>query len=350
MATIDPARQTASDLAARLAKQTEAVCKHYLSNGTRSGNYWLVGDIHNSPGRSLFVRLTGRERGCGAAGRWSDAATGEFGDLLDVIAHSRGYSAFSEVAHEARRFLSLPPGPNVHSAGTSVVHIDKGQKAKKFLDACQSIPHSLAEIYLRTRGLDGFVDYAALRFHPHAYLRDPKTGHRISRPALAAAVTDAAGTIVGVQRTFLRFDGLDKAPMTDPRRSMGRIFGHGVRIGWNGYDPNLIAVGEGLETVLSLRMVLPKMPMVACLSAGNLGAFVPPPGLRRLYIALDDDRAGRLAASRLADRARNLGVGVHFIWSQCGDANDDLRRLGFDAFRKSVASQLLASDRSRFQG
>lgn len=349
MAAIDPIRKTASDLAARLAKQTEAVCKHYLSNGTRSGNYWLVGDVNNSPGRSLFVRLTGPERGRGAAGRWSDAATGEFGDLLDVIAQSQGYSAFSEVAHEARRFLSLPQGPNMHPVSTSVTPIDKGQKAKRLFDACQPIPHSFAEIYLRTRGLDGFVDYAALRFHPHAYLRDPRTGHRISRPALVAAVTDSAGTIVGAQRTFLRSDGLGKALMADPRRSLGRIFGHGVRIGWSAYDPDVIAVGEGLETILSLRMTLPKMPMVACLSAGNLGAFPPPPGLRRLYIALDDDRAGRQAADLLADRVRDLGIDVHYIWPQCGDANDDLRHLGFDAFRKSVVSQLLASDRSRFQ-
>lgn len=349
MTAIDPTRRTASDLSSRLAQRAEAVCKHYLSNGVRSGNYWLVGDVQNCPGRSLFVRLVGPEKGRDAAGRWCDAATGEFGDLLDVIAHSQGYSAFSDVAHEARRFLSLPPGPNVHSAGASVVPIDKGKKAKKFFDACQPIPHSLAEIYLRTRGLDGFIDYAALRFHPHAYLRDPKTGHRTSRPALVAAVTDTAGTIVGVQRTFLRFDGQDKAPMADPRRSMGRIFGHGVRIGWNAYDPAVIAIGEGLETVLSLRMVLPKLPMVACLSAGNLGAFAPPPGLRRVYITLDNDRAGRQAAIRLAVRARDLGVDVHVIWPRCGDANDDLRRLGFDAFRKSVVSQLLVSDRSRFQ-
>jgi hypothetical protein len=349
MTAVDPVRQTASDLAARLAQRSEAVCKHYLFNGVRSGNYWLVGDINNNPGRSLFVRLTGSERGRGAAGRWCDAATGEYGDLLDVIAHSRRYSAFSEVAHEARRFLSVPPVPNIRSAGISAAPINKGQKAKRFFDACRPLPHSLAEIYLRTRGLHGFVDYAALRFHPHAYLCDPKTGDRIARPALVAAVTDRAGAIVGAQRTFLRSDGLDKAPIADPRRSMGRLFGHGVRIGWNAYDPDIIAVGEGLETVLSLRTALPKMPMVACLSAGNLGAFVPPPGLRRLYIGLDDDRTGRQAASRLADRARNLGVGVHFIWPQCGDANDDLRRLGLDVFRRSVVSQLLVSDRCRFE-
>ncbi len=62
----------ASELARRLAQNTEAVCRRYLSNGRREGRYWLVGDIHNAPGRSLFVRLTGPESGKGAAGKWTD--------------------------------------------------------------------------------------------------------------------------------------------------------------------------------------------------------------------------------------------------------------------------------------
>lgn len=47
----------ASELARRLARDAEAVCRHYLPNGKRAGRYWVVGDVHNTPGRSLFVRL-----------------------------------------------------------------------------------------------------------------------------------------------------------------------------------------------------------------------------------------------------------------------------------------------------
>ena len=47
----------AAELAHRLAREAEAVCRHYLSNGRREGRYWLVGDVHNTPGRSMFVRL-----------------------------------------------------------------------------------------------------------------------------------------------------------------------------------------------------------------------------------------------------------------------------------------------------
>ena len=62
----------ASDLAHRLARDAEAVCRHYLSNGRREGAYWLVGDATNAPGRSLYVRLRGPESGKGAAGKWTD--------------------------------------------------------------------------------------------------------------------------------------------------------------------------------------------------------------------------------------------------------------------------------------
>ncbi len=62
----------AAELARRLARDAEAVCRHYLPNGRRHGHYWLVGDVRNTPGRSLYVRLTGPESGPGAAGKWTD--------------------------------------------------------------------------------------------------------------------------------------------------------------------------------------------------------------------------------------------------------------------------------------
>ena len=98
----------ASELSQRLGRQAEAVCRHYLSNGRRQGNYWQVGDVRNTPGRSMFVRLKGPETGKGAAGHWTDAATGEYGDLLDVIRETCGLVDFKDVTEEARRFLSLP--------------------------------------------------------------------------------------------------------------------------------------------------------------------------------------------------------------------------------------------------
>src|SRR5207245_11431140 len=105
----------ASELARRLARDAEAVCRRYLSNGRRQGRYWIVGDVRNTPGRSMFVRLSGPESGPGAAGHWTDAASAEYGDLLDVIRDGCGRVAFRGAVEAARRTLSLPcasPAPS----------------------------------------------------------------------------------------------------------------------------------------------------------------------------------------------------------------------------------------------
>jgi hypothetical protein len=65
-------KNDAASVAARLAENAEAVCKEYLSQGRRCGNYWLAGDVHDNPGRSLFVRLAGPSHGRGAAGKWTE--------------------------------------------------------------------------------------------------------------------------------------------------------------------------------------------------------------------------------------------------------------------------------------
>jgi hypothetical protein len=50
----------------------------------------------------------GRRRVRARAGKWTDAATGEHGDLLDVIRESMGLIDFKDVAKEARDFLAMP--------------------------------------------------------------------------------------------------------------------------------------------------------------------------------------------------------------------------------------------------
>ncbi len=77
-------KHTAREVSRGLAERVEAVCKHYLSNGRRSGNYWIVGDVNNHAGRSLFVRLKGPLSGRGARGKWIDYVA-----LLVMLRRSR---------------------------------------------------------------------------------------------------------------------------------------------------------------------------------------------------------------------------------------------------------------------
>src|SRR5260370_34636556 len=136
----------AAHLARRLARNAEAVCRHYLSNGNREGRYWLVGDVANTKGRSLFVRLSGPDHGKGAAGKWTDAATGEHGDLLDLIALSRGLDRLRDTLEEARAFLAMPPTP-IRRQGCFPAPRGSPESARRLYAMSKPITRTLAEPY-----------------------------------------------------------------------------------------------------------------------------------------------------------------------------------------------------------
>lgn len=341
---------TAADLARRLGGQAEAVCRTYLSNGRREGRYWMVGDARNTPGRSMFVRLTGPES---AAGKWTDAATGEHGDLLDVIRECCGLDDFKDVADEARRFLSLP-----HPEANATISRRKGapaptgsrEAARRLFAMARPIAGTLVESYLRDRGITVLHGTGSLRFHPHCYYRLDEHAPTETWPAMVASVTDHDGRLTGAHRTWLDPNGfsevtLGKAPIDTPRRAMGDLLGNAVRFGMAG---DVMAAGEGIETMLSLRCVLPDMPMAAALSAAHLAALLLPATLRRLYIVRDDDPAGADACDALTERAEADGIEALTIAPTLGDLNEDLRLRGTEAFAASVRVQLAPQDVARF--
>ena len=340
------ARPDASDLAHRLGRQAEAVCRHYLSNGRRQGNYWQVGDVRNTPGRSMFVRLKDSPKG--PAGKWTDAASAEFGDLLDVIRESCGLLDFADVVAEARRFLSLPhpePEPASRKPARAPAPSGSAEAARRLFAMSQPIAGTLVETYLRKRGITALHGTGSLRFHPRCYYRPDEHSPTETWPAMIAAVTDLDGRITGAHRTWLAPDGSDKAPIDTQRKAMGDLLGHAVRIGVPG---TAMAAGEGIETMLSLRQVLPDLAVAPALSAAHLAAILFPPELRRLYIVKDNDPAGDGARDSLIDRAGAAGIEAIVLSPEMGDLNEDLRHLGLDALRAGLRPQLAPEDVARF--
>jgi hypothetical protein len=339
----------ASDLARRLADQAEAVCRHYLSNGRREGSYWLVGDVENTPGRSLYVRLRSGD-GARLAGKWTDAATGEHGDLLDLIGANQRLITLRDRLDEARRFLAMPrTEPASYTSYPAPAPTGSPEASRRLFAAAKPITGTVAEMYLHGRGLTDLRECGALRFHPRCWYRcddDDQEGRaRDAWPAMIAAVTDLEGHQTGAHRTWLDPSGAGKAPVSTPRRAMGHLLGHAVRFG---RARDTMAAGEGIETVLSLRQVLPQMPMAAALSANHLAVLDLPDGLRRLYIASDGDAAGRCAAEALTQKATALGVETVVLTASQDDFNDDLRQLGRADLANAVRIQLIPEDVARF--
>jgi hypothetical protein len=341
----------ASELAHRLAREAEAVCRHYLSNGKREGRYWLVGDVHNTQGRSMFVRLQDSPKG--PAGKWTDAATGEHGDLLDIIRESLGLRDFREVAEEARRFLNLPhaePHPVLKSMRPPAMARSQ-EAARRLFAISQPIEGTVVEAYLRRRGIVPVHHGGSLRFHPRCYYRPDEHLPTETWPAMIACVTDLDGRITGAHRTWLDPDGFDrirlgKAPINTPRRAMGDLLGNAVRFG--PADDDVLVAGEGIETMLSLRCALPSMLMASALSANHLAAMVLSSSLRRLYIARDADAAGDAVQATLAQRAGTVGIEAIALSPRLGDFNEDLHVFGLEALRAALRIQLAPEDVERF--
>ncbi len=84
----DARRAETSALRQGLLARIEAVLHYLLPQGRIRAGKFHVGDIDGNPGKSMVVELDGPH-----AGLWKDFATGEGGDLFDLWARVRGYSA-----------------------------------------------------------------------------------------------------------------------------------------------------------------------------------------------------------------------------------------------------------------
>ena len=311
----------ATAVAAALGARAEEVCRRYLPHGRKHGRYWTAGDIRGAKGRSLFVRLSPP----GVPGKWTDAAEGTHGDLLDLIRIASGAGSLRAALAEARAFLSLPPATVTDGGSDSY---DRMEAARRLWQRCRAIDGTHAEAYLRARHIHR-CRFSALRFHPALFYRDGGGMRRL--PALVAAVTGADSAVSGVHRTWLHPSRPAKAPVARPRKALGRVHGLAVRFG--APAAGTLLVGEGIETVLSLVTAMPDTVAAAALSAGSLGAFAPPAGIERLVIARDNDPDGERAAERLARRCARAGVAAHVLVPEGADFNDDLLAHGSAALR-----------------
>ena len=113
----------ATEIAAALSARAEDVCRRYLPRGRKQGRYWTAGDTSGAKGRSLFVRLAPP----GIPGKWTDAATNEHGDLLDLIRLHSVPKPWTRTGRTARSSLLAPFAPT--NGGDHVGGYDRKQLA-----------------------------------------------------------------------------------------------------------------------------------------------------------------------------------------------------------------------------
>src|SRR5262249_39396683 len=132
--------------------------------------------------------------------------------------------------------------------------------------------------------------------------------------------------VCAVHRTYLTLDGRTKAPVSNPKMTLGPIGGGAVRLAPAG---PVLGVAEGIETALS-AMEATGIPVWAALSAAGIEALgLPdPPLAAEMVIFADHDPRGRRAAETAAARwhAQGRKVRICLPPEPGSDFNDLLLR------------------------
>lgn len=333
----DKNRIDIGQIARDLANSAEAFCRHFFPNGRKVGNYWQMGDTAGNAGQSLTIRLQcskGR-----SAGKWVDHATGEYGDLLDLLNERFGPLPFKDLMDLATTFLGTEPVFDPDKPPIRTKGYDLGRQAKagrRLFGYGHPISGTVADTYLRNRKIGRFG--RALKYHPNVYLRG-SDGQRVEYPALLAAMTDNDGRVTGCSRTFLDYQTAKCATIASPKRILGTLNGNAIRFGpWQ--TARDLIVGEGLENTLSVGTVFPRAALASCLTAHHMAVFNWPAAAMRLWIVHDNDDVGERGARHLQSRAVASGISAFLLSAHHDDFNDDLRIDGATALRLRVSQMI----------
>lgn len=335
----------AAEISRALARQIDRLAPELLPSGKRKGAYWTCGSIDNEPGGSLFIHLHGQK-----AGHWQDAATGEFGDALDLVASALHRGDKKAAYRWALSWLGLSgdrpqtvqrPAPQQRARAAS--QDDGAERMRRYaqsiwLHAQASLVHTPAADYLAGRG----IDLAQLGRQPRALRFHPGLPHSFSGrtlPALVAAICGHDGTHLATHRTWLEHvaGGWIKARLGgDAKMTVGTYPGGSIRLRRGASGKPLkdappdepIIIGEGIETCLSIALACPEFRILSAVSQGNLGGVWLPPQVRMVVLAGDNDTkpAARRALQRAAERYLDRGLHVRIARSPRGkDFNDVLQ-------------------------
>lgn len=358
------------DVVAQLTAEADAIARE-LVPGRREGREWVALSTRQGGqwGDSLKIQLDGAERGV-----WAHFAGGKAGDILDLVAYvlyggdkKRAFAwALARLGYrdgkapDPRRVAQAKKDHARRQAKAEAERADRAKRARGLWLAGQArLAGTPAAAYLAGRGIDldrlvysdGHVGPRALRFHPALWHPETKRQH----PGLVAAISNPAGEVCAVHRTYLeeapgggRGGGWRKlSGVTDAKLSWGEYAGGCIRL-WNGEAPdpktgemkaaprlndltrerirkwaaaaaalpgenacNTVAISEGIEDGLTAACGMPERRVLAAVSGGNLGNIVLPPPIRTLYVIKQNDPPDSAADRALrqaiaAQRARGI--------------------------------------------
>jgi putative DNA primase/helicase len=270
------------------------------------------------------------------------------GDVIAMVQHLDGCS-FAAAVRTLAGIVPDRPAPMVGPVKMTKVRARAGRdeidrlmdEAERFKRAMtiwsEAVPieETPAEIYLRVCRKVDIPDHASgavLRFHPACRFGD--THHPSLIALVRNIITDEPQAII---RTALNLDGTAvKVDGKTLRKALGPVGGGAVKLTDMGEVTTCLGVGEGVETVLSMRET-PEFglsPVWVLISASGLASFPVLAGIECLWIAVDNDRpdqhgrqAGIEAALACSKRWTAVGREVYRVTpKRVGRDLDDVMR------------------------
>ncbi|MBV9511522.1 MAG: toprim domain-containing protein [Caulobacteraceae bacterium] len=232
-----------------------------------------------------------------------------------VIVNSFGSSSWREVLDYLRAeeligadntvLAGVGPGRRIGVGAEGPTDAERRAAAQRLWDEARPLPRTLAERYCRSRGIVRALPGAdVLRGHREVPVSIYRPG-RSRRPALLAAIRDAAGRLTAVELTYLAASGARTLDLRIPRKTVGPpLAGSAVRL--DPAAPDLL-VGEGVFTTLSASEWF-GLPAWALLSTRNLRRWSAPEGARSVLIAADRGKDGEASAEVLRGRLAESGL------------------------------------------
>src|SRR5690554_596388 len=256
-----------------LASRAQSVAEHLLPNGVKQGNEWRVGSVAGEKGKSLGVHLAGSK-----AGVWSDFATGEGGDLLDLWMTVRRVSLV-QALDEARAWLGVER-PTLHRPARP--SYTRPEKPK-----CR-VPAEAVKDYL--------VEHRNI---PSEVLTAYKVGEQGNRIVFPFLTPEGELAMVKVR------EAVDDVKPKPTAANCEHIL-----FGWQAVPPDArnIVITEG--EIDALSMAAYGYPALSVPFGGGGGEkqkwieneFERMDRFERIYIATDMDEQGEVAADEIANR------------------------------------------------
>lgn len=289
--------------------------------------------------RALNGRVVGNRVLCPGPGHSSSDASlsvaPDPGSPDGFLVHSYADDDWRECKDYVRERLGLPGfgsgelrGVVVPRVKLSVSDRQRTERAAVLWGEAVPIAGTPAEAYLVRRGVS--YDGEALRWHPNCPFAKDRVGCMV---ALVRNIV--ANEPQAIHRTAIDTSGNKLSHLgSNGRLSLGPIGGGAVKLTDDADVTRVIAIGEGIETTLSIRQLpdLDAMPVWSLLTAGGIASFPVLPGIETVWLAADNDASGtgQKAARSAAERLTGAGLETIIISpTEIGaDLNDRMARHG----------------------